>query len=462
MLPFAARHHFLEHGWTLVRNVLDPSTTHALHAASQEAASARWKQLCAVPSIDVIFRRRQSKFSDPPLQHMVTHLEKRRFLLQYFRKVRRQRKEQRRMVNEVLGGRKKEDLTEEEIRKLSAVLQEKVLKSGQKYSSISFDSTIYNDPQMLQAINEYRSNLWMTYQPLEALLRSSAVTGALGKLAEEIAGIEKPVVFGDSPLLRDAFGGGVGYQCTAPLFGVRTTKCRPNVAVTLIPFTFAPTRFCLEPHVLTRPFSSAFSFSSFPSCCNVNCSALPSHRFVHSFLLGDGKSSRRRGGRHKGAAERLQALFSPFLLNEYHIPFQLQHLLQCGVPPEGVSQTSSHSECGVPSKVVHRHWRGESLLSLCSLPTSQNTVEGNPAAHCRDSSIVAGDVLVVDPHLLLAFGPNLTSRPEVVYRVNVVSQSTKPFMGSPSWIRGWRSLPQEVNFAAPKVFPPLESTLARS
>lgn len=459
MLPFAARHHFLEHGWALARNVLDPSTIRALHAASLEAASARWKQLCAVPSIDVIFRQRQSKFSDPPLQHMVTHLEKRRYLLQYFRKVRHHRKEQRRMVKEVLGGRRKEDLTEEEICNLSTLLQDKVLKNGQKHSSILFDCTIYNDPQMLQAISEYRTNLWMTYPPLEALLRSSAVASALGKLAEEIGGIEKPVVFGDSPLLRDAFGGGVSYQCTAPLFGVRTTKRRPNVAVTLIPFTFAPASFCLEPHVLTRPFSLASSSLTFSSHSDENGNILPSHRFIQSFLLGDGKNSSHTSGRRRGTTERLQALFSPFLLNEYHIPFQLQQLLQFGIPPEAASQTAPCSECEVPSKAVNGYWRGESLLSLCSSSTTQNTAERAPAARRSDSSIAAGDVLIVDPHLLLAFGPNLTACPEVVYRINVVSQSTKPFMGSPSWIRGWRSLPQEVNFAAPKVFPPLESTL---
>lgn len=460
MFPFAARHHFLQHGWALVKNVLNPSTVSLLRGASLAAASSRWKQLCDIPSIDVIFQRRQSKFSDPPLQHLVTHLEKRRFLLRYFRRIRHQRKEQKRIIEKLLNGRKKEDLTEEEIWKFTALLQKEILKTQGDSSSASCDRTIHNDPQMLQAISEYRANLWMTHPPLESVLRSGVLAEKLGKLAEEIGGIEKPVVFGDAPLLRDAFGGGVGYHFTAPLFGARTTKGTRSLAVTLIPFTFTPSSFCMEPHVLMRglsppstslhPASPSFSRGDFFS----------SHCVVQSYLSYGGAATGGSGGRHsRRSGALLRELFSPFLLNEYHIPFQLQRLLQFGLLSWDSSGTTTAPKKGgeKSAEEVEEYWEGRSLLSLCSSSPWRDTT--GPDAIPRDkSSIVAGDVLVLNPHLLLAFGPNLTAAPELVYRVNVVSQSAKPFLGSPSWIRGWRSLPQEVCFAAPKVFPPLHRT----
>lgn len=455
MLPFAARQHFLEHGWSLARNALNPSTVSLLRAASLAAASARWKQLCDIPSIDVIFQRRQSKFSDPPLQHLVTHLEKRRFLLRYFRMIRRQRREQRKMIEKLLNGQKKEDLSEEEICKLSVLLQKEMLKKRGRSSIISCDRTIHNDPQMLQAISEYRANLWMTHQPLESLLRSAAVAEVLGKLAEEIGGVDKPVLFGDAPLVRDAFGGGIGYQCTAPLFGTRTTKSRRNVAVTFIPFTFTPSTFCLEPHAIIRPCTLGSSFSSFPLSRD---KIVSSHHIIRSFLSdGGGDKSNKNSKHHRSAMGLLHELSSPFLLNEYHIPFQLQRLFRFGLPSETTVRNGMHPEQRTVQNAEEKEWRGESFISLCS-SSPLNKTDENCTTFCRECSIAAGDVLIVDPHLLVAFGPNLTASPEVVYRLNIVSETAKPFMGSPSWIRGWRSLPQEVSFGARTVFPPLNGT----
>lgn len=393
MLPFAARQHFLEHGYAVIRSVLSDEMTTTLRRASLEAASARRRQLCEMPPIDTIFRR-QSSFSDPSLKAMASHLEKRRYLLQYHRFVKRKRRERKRLLTKFLKGRKMEELTSEEIYQLGVLLQEEVLsRDGSKQdtrhgvkSVMSSERTIHNDPQMLKAISDYRANLWMTHQGLQAILRNDAFSRELGRLAESVGGIDRPVVFSDSPIYREPYGSGTAYHCTAPCFGARTTSTRPCVAVTLMLFTFEPTPLCLEPHILEH-----------------------SHRLVRAHLSHHPKT--------------LQRLFSPFLLSEAHVPFQLQHFPF--------------------AKELH----GKPLIS------PEN--ESNPLSAPAPDRIQAGDVVVVDPHTMLAFGPNCTSESELVYRLHVVSESAAPYMRSPSWIRGWRSLPQEVNFASPVVFPKL-------
>ncbi|EPY40067.1 hypothetical protein AGDE_03861 [Angomonas deanei] len=84
--------------------------------------------------------------------------------------------------------------------------------------------------------------------------------------------------------------------------------------------------------------------------------------------------------------------------------------------------------------------------------TFDKTVVGEPL-NC--DAIEPGSVLVMDPHLMTAFGPNFTNAVEVLYRINVVSETAKPSVKPPSWIRGWRSTAGEINFISPKVFPRL-------
>lgn len=386
MLPFAARQQYLEHGFAIIRNVFSDGVTKSLRLASLEAAGARRRHLCEVPSIDSLFRR-QSSFSDPSLRAMATHLEKRRYLLQYHRFVRRKQRERKRLMKKFLKGRKIEELSTEEIYQLGVLLQEEVLRKkcerGMKIGIGTPERTIHDDPQMLKAISDYRANLWMTHQGLQSIVRNEAFSRELGQLAENVGGVDRPIIFSDNPIYREPFGAGTGYQCSAPCFGTRTTSTRPSVAVTLMIFTFDPAPLCFEPHVLEK-----------------------SHHLVRAHI-----------SRHP---KTLQKLFSPFLLSETHVPFQLQ-------------QFSFAKEL-----------QAKSLIS----PKPYN-VDSPP------TSIRAGDVVVVDPHMMFAFGPNYTTQPELLYRVNVVSESAVPYMRSPSWIRGWRSLPHEVDFTSSVVFPKL-------
>lgn len=390
MLLLAARQHFLEKGYALVRGAVEQKTVRELRCAALEAAVPRKGQLCGIPSIDTIFRHGQSKRCDPSLTAMAAHVEKRRTILHYYRMRRKQRRQQKRLLASLLNGRKMEELTGEDLWKLSTMMEKACRESGVREGKC----TIRDDPQMLHAISEYRSNLWMTNQRLAHLLREAGFTSALGDLAEVVGGVSRPVVFCDSPIYREAFGSGAGFQCTAPLIGTRTTS-RPAAAVTLIIFTYAPSDLRLDPHIL-----------------------VDSHNVVRSSVA--------RGGRRM-----LQKLFSPFTLCEAHLPYQIQHL---GLPP---GMRATHLASGVTAF---------GASSSCGKPTQSNV-----------DSIQAGDVLVVNPHLLLGFSPNATNEPEIVYRLNVVSADARPWLGSPSWIRGWRSLPQEVHFSSGTVFPPMFS-----
>lgn len=375
MLPFVARQHFLEKGYYIVRNVFSGNDLQEVRTAAMEAAVSRRHQLHHIPRIETVFRQK-AKFSDPSLTKMVSHLEKRRYILEYYRMVRRERRERTKLIQKFLKGRKKEDLSEEELYKLAVLIQQHV--KGGAACGRQCDRTIYNDTQMLHAITEHRANLWMTNKKLEKVLRSDYFKEALGRIATEVGGVENPVIFSDSPLYREAYGGGVGYHCSASQIGIRTTAQRSSLAVTLAVFTFAPSPLCFEPHILDG-----------------------SHLPVRAQL--------------NRCPQLISKLYTPFPVSEYHVPFALQQQFP-----------------GLDSTIV-----GKSLLSTGSV------------------DMTPGDVLVINPHLMVAYGPNFTPNPELVYRLHVVNEEAKPYLRSPSWIRSWRSLKKEVDFRSPIVFPTL-------
>jgi hypothetical protein len=74
------------------------------------------------------------------------------------------------------------------------------------------------------------------------------------------------------------------------------------------------------------------------------------------------------------------------------------------------------------------------------------------------AGVRSGDVLVVNPHLMLAFGPNLEAQENLILQVNVVPQAGVADLSVPSWIKGWRSSRSSIHFGASAVFPPLHTT----
>lgn len=374
-LPLAARQHFLENGYAILPDVIPAETVHKIRTGALAATISRSRYFNNLPTMESVLRC-TPKFSDPLFSKMKAQVEKREYLKRYYREGRRQRRAVTRAAREFLRGRNRSQLSGDELWQLSEILA----AAAQRFSGRGCTNTVDTDPQMLMAINDYRANAWMTNDILkDVLYHDNALKSSLSTLAEIVGGVEKPVVFGDAPLLRERFGNSVAYQATAPLFGTHTNHavnartCQP--AVTLVLFTYTPSATVMAPHVLTN-----------------------SHHFVRQQYV------------HRVAPRKL---FSPFQPLETHIPSQVAHFL-------------------FDATVV-----GKSL------------VDGKAAAPKK------GSVMVLDPHLMVSFGPNYNNSDEVIYRLNIVSESAKPYLQSPSWVRGWRSMPHEVHFASPVVFPPL-------
>ncbi|KAH9601431.1 hypothetical protein LSM04_001732 [Trypanosoma melophagium] len=374
-IPFAARQQFLEHGYAILPAVLPTPLVNRLKDALISSTIARSRCLIDVPDIESMLKCK-SKLSDPLYAKVVTRLERRKYLLRMYRAEKRRGKQLSKIASKFLNGRKKEDLTGEELWKLSEILTTEVAKMSGK----GCQSTIQNDPQMLRAINEYRCNVWMTNRELQVLVRDSSFWKPLGTIATDVGGVERPVLFSDAPMFREPYGSPFGYHCTAPTFGVRTNS-RQVYAVTLLVFTHSPNQQQMPLYILKN-----------------------SHRFVREQYI---------------KCVPPTDLSTPFLPMESHIPEQLKRF------------------------------------------KFDNSVIGSLAEGVE--TISPGTIIAVDPHLMIGLGTNASTERVVVYKLNLVAEDAPPFMKSPSWVTSWRSLPREVNFASPTVFPPFfgEETTSR-
>jgi hypothetical protein len=397
-LPFAARQHFLEHGYAILPNVLSAEMVSRIRTNALASTLARAKCFADLPNIQSLLKT-QPKVMDPLFDNVMSHLEKRRYVLRYYRHMKKQKRQLRREAKQFLNGRDVSQLSGDEVWKLSEMLSAAAMKMSGKGCT----STVHTDAQMLLAINEYRANAWMTNTALEAALRDPIeFVQPLSQLAAIVGGVEKPVIFGDAPLLREAYGNPVGYHCTAPLIGTRTNARMSKgggdaAAVSLILFTYTPSSMCLAPYVMQK-----------------------SHHAVREQYL------------HRVRAERLHRRFAPM---EADIRDQLR-LFQFDV------------------SVVAEPLIAPAATAAAAAAASPPPLSSTSSSPCVPP-ITPGSVMVVDPHLMMAFGANFTNENEVIYRLNVVAERARPFLQAPSWIRGWRTMPQEVNFASPVVFPPL-------
>ncbi|KAG5491266.1 hypothetical protein JIQ42_01164 [Leishmania sp. Namibia] len=383
-LPFAARQHFLEHGFAIVPNVLSSSMVHHIRSGALAATTARFRSFAHLPDIHSLLKSKP-KYTDPLYEGLMSRLQKRQYVFRYYRDMMRQKRRLRRAAKIFLGGRDVSELSREEMWKLSEMISAEV----QKVSGRGCTSTVRTDPQMLTAIDRYRANAWMTNTQLEAALRDAEeFVKPLSQLAEFVGGVARPVIFGDVPLLREAYGNPVGYHCLAPTIGTRTNARVSKgggeaAAVSMVLFTYTPTPLRLPPFVMHN-----------------------SQHAVRAQYLN---------------SVRAEQLWRPFAPLEADIRDQLRCFQ---FDPSVMAQPL-----------------------LAETATSSSTAAA--------PSIGPGTVMVIDPHLMMAFGGNMTPQREVIYRINVVAENARPHLMAPSWIRGWRTVPQEVNFASPVVFPPL-------
>ncbi|KAG5466956.1 hypothetical protein LSCM1_01134 [Leishmania martiniquensis] len=383
-LPLAARQHFLKHGYAIVPNVLSSSMVEHLRSGALASTTARSRSFAHLPDIHSLLKSKPT-YKDPLYEGLMSRLQRRQYVLRYYRDMMRQKRRLRRAAKVFLGDRDVSELSREEMWKLSEMISAK----AQKTSGRGCTSTVRTDPQMLTAIDQYRANAWMTNAQLEAALRNTEeFVKPLSPLAEFVGGVTRPVIFGDLPLLREAYGNPVGYHCLAPTIGTRTNARVSKgggeaTAVSMVLFTYTPTPLRLPPFVMRN-----------------------SQHAVRAQYLNSVR------------AERLWRTFTPL---EADIRDQLRRF---------------QFDASVVAQPL-----------LAEMTASSSTTES--------PLIGPGTVMVIDPHLMMAFGGNMTTQTEVIYRINVVAENARPLLTAPSWIRGWRTMPQEVHFASPVVFPPL-------
>ncbi|EAN99794.1 hypothetical protein, conserved [Trypanosoma cruzi] len=366
-LVFAtARQQFLQHGYAIFSAAIGASLIERLRPALTASTVARARCFIDVPDIESMLKSK-SRLSDPLYTKVMARLQRRKYMLRRYREEKKRRKQLKEVVANFLNGREKEDLTGEELWKLSELLAKEAVSVPGKECR----STIKNDPQMLRAINEYRCNVWMTNKELENIVRDPSFWQPIGAIASDVGGVERPVLFADAPMFREPYGGPFGYHCTAPSIGVKTNGNQP-LAVSLLVFTHRPDKQKMPLFVLKG-----------------------SHRFVQDQYL-------------RYVLPNVLSL--PFLPMESHIPEQIKRF------------NFDSSVVGSP-------------------------IEGGDA-------IGPGTVVVLNPHLMIGVGANASTERVAVYKLNLIAENAPPFLKAPSWITAWRSLPREVNFASPVVFPP--------
>nr|CCD12888.1 unnamed protein product [Trypanosoma congolense IL3000] len=244
LLPFAARQHYLEHGYAILPNVLSPPLVGQLRESLIASTVARSRYFIDLPDMDSLLKSRE-KLSDPLYTKVMERLQRRKHIMRQYREEKRQRKRLAKVAANILNGRKKEDLSGEELWRLSEALAKEVGKMSGK----GCEATVSNDPQMLRAINQYRCNVWMTNKDLQAMVRDPSFTETIGEVATNVGGVERPVLFCDAPMFREPYGGPFGYHCTAPTIGVKTNGKSTN-AVSLLVFTHRPDKQTMPMFVL--------------------------------------------------------------------------------------------------------------------------------------------------------------------------------------------------------------------
>nr|CCC50710.1 conserved hypothetical protein [Trypanosoma vivax Y486] len=279
-LPLALRQRFLDVGYAIFPQTLDTAFVGKLRESLIASTTARSRYFIEFPDIETLLQSK-AKLSDPLYTKIMTRLQRRKRVIRQYQAERQRRRYLSRVAASILKGRKREELSGEELWRLSEILSEEVAKMSGK----GCQSTIHNDPQMLRAINEYRCNVWMTNKGMESIVRDPSFVHTVGKIATHIGGVERPVLFSDAPMFREPYGNPFGYHCTAPTIGVKT-NLKSSTAVSLLVFTHRPDSQSMPLYVLKN-----------------------SHRFVRQQL---------------GVRVSHSAFTAPFLPMEAHIPEQLK------------------------------------------------------------------------------------------------------------------------------------------
>jgi hypothetical protein len=389
---------FATEGYTVIPNALNAATTASLRTAIKKAVAERAKHIQELPKAVDVFKQQQDTPEPDPMQakFMAKFKEVKRRKAEALRRKRLVRKAEREgKPHPFLGqaaaptptaGRSAaqepkfaRDATKDDVWEMAQKIAQQLVAVPAQLSSV------YNDPARLKAINVHRCNTWMTDERVKAHVFGD-VGKLLGRLAADVAGVQRPVLFADRPLVRDAFQRPTLFHCAAPLIGVQRH--------------------------LTGKADGLYDPNARLTTCSAwvmldDCAGLSSDFWV---LRRSHEVVRRKlwdAVKRKGVDAR--DLTVEFAAMDSDVSYWLQKFPELEAGGEAVS---------VPLK--------------------------------------AGSIVLCDPHLLAATGPNFTRHSHITTQFLMVSQTeAQPSVHPSSWVREWRAQSRHVDFGNGVIFPKL-------
>jgi hypothetical protein len=216
----AERQHFLTNGWAVVRDAFPQATAMRLRELGAAAVRARPDAFPQYPTIASSCR----EYWLDEAATVEAMVSRRRRILTRLAALKRKRRGLPPKVAPATGS---------EIMAMTQLLMKRSLVS----------------PAVRDAVDRTRKNIWMTCPAIEKELCGGPLGALAGRVAEEIGGVERPVLAADSPLLQEPFGAPMAFAMAAPLFPVDP---RVSAAVSVWAFTHTSSASKSSVHLL-RP-----------------------------------------------------------------------------------------------------------------------------------------------------------------------------------------------------------------
>jgi hypothetical protein len=233
------RAQFQSHGFVVIERFLDAAAVASLRGGVKKGVEERAEHFLACPkTLDILKQERETADPDPLYSKFV----------QRFKEVSKRKAAERKKKRAAIRAAKRgldpappasiatdvakpppklvKDATGDDVLDMARRIAQQLVKTPAVHSSV------YNDPVRLKAINTHKCNVWMTSDAVKAHAFGS-VGKAIGEVASQVAGVPRPVLFGDRPMLRDTFYKPTLLHCGAPFMGVeqfyrRDDSCNVN------------------------------------------------------------------------------------------------------------------------------------------------------------------------------------------------------------------------------------------
>lgn len=413
-----ARSSFLRDGFVIIENAVDEATTAALRAAVKRGAEKRHAALLQLPKAVDIFRQQDDKPQADPMYSK---------FISKFRQVQRRKKEERRRQRLIkraaregkphpFGGvsaragarqaaeeqfklvhdapqaapKRVAEATKDDVWEMSQRIARQLAVVPPEHSNIS------NDPSRLKAIDAHRCNVWMTDDEVKRHV-FGAFGKSVGRLVRDVAGVRKPVLFGDRPIVREPVQRPTLLHCPAPLIGVE----------------------------------------------------------AHEVAAGGAASSGAGGPSASGGDRRLSTCLAWVMLDTCAGPASPFSVLRGSRDVARSALTKPVSAGGVDIRKLHIDFPVTDSDVSWWLQHFPALHDGGAADELEE--VRAGSIVLVDPFQFVATGANFTRQTHVSLQLQVVSaEDAVPSVHVSSWVREWKPRSNQIDFTNAVIFPPLE------